>query len=84
MTSKILGFFERVEIDPQPGHIRPTRVGEASAHRVSEQLVKNRTALANQIRGLLGEREVVVAKAIARLRARALPCRRSCRTRPIV
>ena len=41
-------------------------------HRVGEQLVKNRTALANQIRGLLRERGVVVAQAIARLRA-ALP-----------
>jgi transposase len=41
-------------------------------HRVREQLVKNRTALANQIRGLLRERGVVVAQAIARLR-RALP-----------
>ena len=41
-------------------------------HRVREQLVKNRTALANQIRGLLRERGVVVAQAIARLRA-ALP-----------
>jgi transposase len=41
-------------------------------HRVREQLVKNRMALANQIRGLLRERGVVVAQAIARLRA-ALP-----------
>jgi len=41
-------------------------------HRVREQLVKNRTALANQMRGLLRERGVVVARAIARLR-RALP-----------
>jgi transposase len=41
-------------------------------HRVREQLVKNRTALANQIRGLLRERGVVVAQAIARLRV-ALP-----------
>ena len=41
-------------------------------HRVREQLVKNRTALANQIRGLLCERGVVVAQAIAPLRA-ALP-----------
>jgi transposase len=41
-------------------------------HRVREQLVKNRTALANQIRGLLRERGVVVAQAIGRLRA-ALP-----------
>ncbi|HKN20826.1 MAG TPA: IS110 family transposase [Terracidiphilus sp.] len=41
-------------------------------HRVREQLIKNRTALANQIRGLLRERGIVVAQAIARLR-RALP-----------
>ena len=41
-------------------------------HRVREQLIKNRTALANQIRGLLRERGIVVAQAIARLRA-ALP-----------
>lgn len=41
-------------------------------HRVREQLIKNRTALANQIRGLLRERGIVVARAIARLR-RALP-----------
>jgi transposase len=38
-------------------------------HRVREQLVKNRTALANQIRGLLRARGVVVAQAIAWLRA---------------
>ena len=41
-------------------------------HRVREQLIKNRTALANQIRGLLRERGIVVARAITRLRA-ALP-----------
>ncbi len=41
-------------------------------HRVREQLIKNRTALANQIRGLLRERGIIVAKAIGRLRA-ALP-----------
>jgi transposase len=41
-------------------------------HRVREQLIKHRTALANQIRGLLRERGIVVAQAIARLR-RALP-----------
>ena len=38
-------------------------------HRVREQLIKNRTALANQIRGLLRERGITVVKAIARLRA---------------
>jgi hypothetical protein len=31
-------------------------------------LIKNRTALANQIRGLLRERGIVVAQAITRLR----------------
>lgn len=41
-------------------------------HRVREQLIKNRTALATQIRGLLRERGIIVAKAIGRLRA-ALP-----------
>ncbi len=41
-------------------------------HRVREQVIKNRTALANQVRGLLRERGIVVARAIARLR-RALP-----------
>ena len=41
-------------------------------HRVLEQLIKNRTALANQIRRLLRERGVVLAQAIARLHA-ALP-----------
>jgi transposase len=43
-----------------------------AVHRVREQLIKNRTALANQIRGLLRERGIAVAKAIGRLRA-ALP-----------
>jgi transposase len=38
-------------------------------HRVREQLIKNRTALANQIRGLLRERGITVVKAIGRLRA---------------
>jgi transposase len=37
--------------------------------RVREQLIKNRTALANQIRGLLRERGITVVKAIGRLRA---------------
>jgi len=41
-------------------------------HRTREQLIKTRTALANQIRGLLRERGIIVAKAIGRLRA-ALP-----------
>jgi transposase len=38
-------------------------------HRVREQLIKNRTAMANQIRGLLRERGIMVVRAIARLRA---------------
>ncbi len=38
-------------------------------HRIREQLVKNRTALANQIRGLLHEYGVVMASGISRLRA---------------
>ena len=41
-------------------------------HRVCAQLIKTRTALGNQIRGLLAERGVVVGKGVARLRA-ALP-----------
>lgn len=38
-------------------------------HRIREQLVKNRTALANQIRGLLHEYGVVMPSGISRLRA---------------
>jgi len=41
-------------------------------HRVRAQLTKTRTALVNQIRGLLAERGVVVSRGISRLRA-ALP-----------
>ena len=41
-------------------------------HRVRAQLIKTRTALVNQMRGLLGERGVVVGKGVTRLRA-ALP-----------
>ena len=37
-------------------------------HRIREQLVKNRTALANQIRGLLNEYGVVIPSGIRRLR----------------
>jgi transposase len=44
----------------------------AALHRVRAQLIKNRTALANQIRGLLGEYGIVVVQGIDRLR-RALP-----------
>src|SRR5207245_5054507 len=41
-------------------------------HRVREQLIRNRTALVNQARGLLGENGIVVAQGIGRLR-QALP-----------
>ncbi len=41
-------------------------------HRVRAQLIKTRTALANQMRGLLAERGIVVPCGVARLR-RALP-----------
>lgn len=44
----------------------------AALHRVRSQLVKNRTALANQIRGLLGEYGITVVQGIDHLR-RALP-----------
>jgi len=44
----------------------------AALHRVRAQLIKNRTALANQIRGLLGEYGITVVPGIDRLR-RALP-----------
>src|SRR5512144_41175 len=37
-------------------------------HRIREQLIKNRTALANQIRGLLNEYGVVIPSGIGRLR----------------
>ncbi len=43
-----------------------------SVHRVRQLLVKTRTALVNQARGLLAEYGVVVAQGVARLR-RALP-----------
>lgn len=42
-------------------------------HRIRFQLIKWRTALANEIRGLLGEYGIVVARGIAPLR-RELPC----------
>jgi transposase len=44
----------------------------AALHRVRAQLIKNRTALANQIRGLLGEYGIVVTQGIDHLH-RALP-----------
>ena len=41
-------------------------------HRVRQQLVKARTALVNQVRGLLAEYGIVIAQGVAHLR-RALP-----------
>ncbi len=43
-----------------------------AVHRVRQQLVKTRTALVNQVRGLLAEHGIVIAQGIAHLR-RALP-----------
>ena len=39
-------------------------------HRIRERLVGNRTALSNQIRGLLAEYGIVIAKGIAHVKAR--------------
>lgn len=41
-----------------------------SLHRVRSQLVQERTALANQIRGLLGEYGIVIPKGISHIRSR--------------
>jgi len=41
-------------------------------HRAREQLIRNRTELVNQVRGLLGEYGIVAAQGIGQLR-RALP-----------
>lgn len=43
-----------------------------AVHRVRQQLVKSRTALVNQARGLLAEYGIVLAQGVAHLR-RALP-----------
>jgi transposase len=43
-----------------------------AVHRVRQQLVKSRTGLANQVRGLLAEYGIVIARGFAPLR-RALP-----------
>ena len=43
-----------------------------AVHRVRQQLVKARTSLANQVRGLLAEHGIVIARGFAPLR-RALP-----------
>ena len=39
-----------------------------NTHRIRERLMKNRTALCNQIRGLFGEYGIVVAQGVAKLR----------------
>ncbi len=39
-------------------------------HRIRQSVVKQRTALANQIRGLLGEYGIIVAKGISQVRTR--------------
>jgi len=44
-----------------------------ATHRIRSELIKHRTALANQIRGLVGEYGIVAPVGIAQLR-RALPC----------
>jgi len=51
----------------------PAQQDIQALHRVREQLIRNRTALVNQARGLLGENGIVVAQGIGRLR-QALPC----------
>jgi len=43
-----------------------------AVHRVRQQLVKARTSLANQVRGLLAEHGIVIGRGFAQLR-RALP-----------
>src|ERR1700730_8485977 len=50
----------------------PAQQDIQALHRVREQLIRNRTALVNQARGLLGENGIVVAQGIGRLR-QALP-----------
>ena len=50
----------------------PAQQDVQAAHRIRFQLIKWRTALANEMRGLLGEYGIVVAKGIAPLR-RQLP-----------
>lgn len=44
-----------------------------SVHRIRSELVKQRTALANQIRGLVGEYGIIAPVGIAQVR-RAIPC----------
>ena len=50
----------------------PAQQDIQALHRVREQLIRSRTALVNQARGLLGENGIVVAQGIGRLR-QALP-----------
>lgn len=53
--------------------VKSTAQQEVQAvHRVRQQLVKARTSLANQVRGLLAEHGIVIARGFAQLR-RALP-----------
>jgi transposase len=42
-------------------------------HRIRQRLVKNRTALANQIRGFLGEYGIVIPQGIHHVRANLIP-----------
>ena len=50
----------------------PAQQDIQALHRVREQLIRSRTALVNQVRGLLGGNGIVVAQGIGRLR-QALP-----------
>ena len=53
-------------------HFVPLKTVESqdiqAIHRVCSRLIKERTALVNQIRGLLAERGIVIAQGITRLR----------------
>jgi transposase len=51
--------------EPKPAFLCPLT---QDIHRVRERLIGNRTALANQIRGLLAEYGIVVAQGLWRLR----------------
>jgi len=58
------------------GRVRPVAIkqveqqDEQMLHRIREQLIRERTALANQIRGLLGERGCVIRAGLAAVRQR--------------
>lgn len=61
---------------PHMRYVAVKNVGQQdiqALHRVREELVKQRTAKANQIRGLVGEYEIVVPAGIHTLR-KAIPC----------